>query len=72
MPEERLVVLPEILSLDQGAMVEPAAVGAHSTRRTSGIKGKNVVVSGAGNYRQFGGSICKGTWCQKSFNYGYK
>ena len=47
-PEERLVVLPEILSLDQGAMVEPAAVGAHSTRRTSGIKGKNVVVSGAG------------------------
>ena len=47
-PEERLVVLPEILSLDQGAMVEPAAVGAHSTRRTSGIKGKNVVISGAG------------------------
>ena len=47
-PEERLVVLPEILSLDHGAMVEPAAVGAHSTRRTSGIKGKNVVVSGAG------------------------
>jgi L-iditol 2-dehydrogenase/threonine 3-dehydrogenase len=40
--------LPEILSLDQGAMVEPAAVGAHSTRRTSGIKGKNVVISGAG------------------------
>ncbi len=47
-PEERLVVLPEILSLDQGAMVEPAAVGAHSTCRTSGIEGKNVVVSGAG------------------------
>jgi L-iditol 2-dehydrogenase/threonine 3-dehydrogenase len=29
-------------------MIEPAAVGAHSTRRTSGLNGKNVVVSGAG------------------------
>lgn len=47
-PEDRLVVLPETLTLEQGAMIEPAAVGAHSTSRTSGIKGKNVVVSGAG------------------------
>ncbi len=36
------------MSLDQGAFVEPAAVGAHSTSRTTGIAGKNVVVSGAG------------------------
>lgn len=47
-PEDRLVVLPDSLSLEQGAMIEPAAVGAHSTRRTTGIEGKNVVVSGAG------------------------
>ncbi len=47
-PEERLIVLPDSLTLEQGAMVEPAAVGAHSTSRTSGIEGKNVVVSGAG------------------------
>lgn len=47
-PEDRLVILPESFSLEQGAMVEPAAVGAHSTSRTNGIKGKNVVVSGAG------------------------
>lgn len=47
-PEDRLLVLPESISLDQGAMIEPAAVGAHSTSRTTGIKGKNVVVSGAG------------------------
>ena len=48
MPEDRLVILPDTITLDQGAMVEPAAVGAHSTNRTSGIEGKNVVVSGAG------------------------
>lgn len=47
-PEERLIALPESLSFEQGAMIEPAAVGAHSTSRTTGIKGKNVVVSGAG------------------------
>jgi len=46
--EDRLIILPDSLSLEQGAMVEPAAVGAHSTSRTTGIKGKNVVVSGAG------------------------
>lgn len=47
-PEDRLVVLPDTMSLDHGAMIEPAAVGAHSTGRTNGMKGKNVVVSGAG------------------------
>jgi L-iditol 2-dehydrogenase/threonine 3-dehydrogenase len=47
-PEDRLVVLPDSFSLDQGAMIEPAAVGAHSTKRGTGLKGKNVVVSGAG------------------------
>lgn len=47
-PEDRLVALPDSLSFEQGAMIEPAAVGAHSTMRTSGIEGKNVVVSGAG------------------------
>jgi 2-desacetyl-2-hydroxyethyl bacteriochlorophyllide A dehydrogenase len=47
-PEERIVTFPDSMSLEQGAMIEPAAVGAHSTNRVSGLKGKNVVVSGAG------------------------
>ncbi len=47
-PEERIILLPDSMSLDQGALVEPAAVGAHSTRRATNIQGKNVVVSGAG------------------------
>jgi L-iditol 2-dehydrogenase/threonine 3-dehydrogenase len=47
-PEERIIAIPDTMSLDQGALVEPAAVGAHSTSRTTGIKGKNIVVSGAG------------------------
>jgi len=47
-PEERAVVIPDALSYDQVAMIEPIAVGAHSTRRAGDLKGKNVVVTGAG------------------------
>ena len=46
--EDRLVVFPDSMTFEQGAMIEPAAVGAHATGRVSGLKGKNVVVSGAG------------------------
>jgi len=47
-PEDRIVAFPDRMTLEQGAMIEPAAVGAHSTNRVSGLKGKNVVVAGAG------------------------
>lgn len=45
--DDRVVVLPEGMSLDYGAMIEPLAEGAHATVRTD-VKGKNVVVIGAG------------------------
>ena len=47
-PEDRLILFPDSMSFEHGAMIEPAAVGAHSTNRSSGLSGKNVVVSGAG------------------------
>ncbi len=47
-PEERLVAIPSGMPLERGAFIEPAAVGAHSTGRASDIKGKNVVIAGAG------------------------
>jgi len=47
-PEDRIVVFPETMTLEQGAMIEPAAVGAHSTNRVPVLKGKNIVVAGAG------------------------
>ncbi len=47
--EDRVVALPAGMSFEQGAMIEPAAVGAHSTGRVpGGLQGKNVVVAGAG------------------------
>jgi len=47
-PKDRIVPLPDSMTPDQGALVEPAAVGAHSTARAGELKGKNVVVLGAG------------------------
>ncbi len=47
-PEERLVSFPDSMSFEQGAMIEPCAVGAHATKRASTVENLNVVVSGAG------------------------
>lgn len=53
--QEKLVVdadlvlkLPDDISFDQGAMLEPAAVGVHACKRGGGVDGKRVVVLGAG------------------------
>jgi L-iditol 2-dehydrogenase/threonine 3-dehydrogenase len=48
LPEDRLVRLPDSLTYEQGALVEPAAVAAYCTKRAGDLNGKNVVVTGAG------------------------
>lgn len=62
--DERIVVLPEGMSLDYGAMIEPSAVGAHATSRTD-VKGKNVVVSGAGAIGNLVAQFCKARGARK-------
>mgnify|MGYP000209308853 CR=1 FL=1 len=47
-PEERIVPFPDTLTFEQGALIEPVAVAAHSTNRVPTLEGKNVVVFGAG------------------------
>jgi L-iditol 2-dehydrogenase/threonine 3-dehydrogenase len=64
-PEDRLVVLPESLSYEQGALVEPAAVSAHSTGRAGDLKGKNVVVLGAGT---IGNLVAQAARCRGAKN----
>ena len=48
MPESVVRKLPDDMSLDVAAFVEPVAVAVGSIRRCGEIKGKNVVVLGAG------------------------
>jgi len=55
--DDRVAKLPEGMSLDHGAMIEPSAVGAHASNRTD-VKGKNVVVSGAGTIGNLIAQFC--------------
>ena len=44
----KVLRLPKSMSLEQGAMVEPLAVGVHALERAGGPAGKKVLVLGAG------------------------
>ena len=55
--DDRVAKLPEGMSLDYGAMIEPSAVGAHASNRID-VKGKNVVVSGAGTIGNLIAQFC--------------
>ena len=45
---EKVVLLPEDFSFEQGAFIEPVSVAVHATDRAGGLEGKNVAVLGAG------------------------
>ncbi len=62
---DKIVPLPDTFTYEQGAMVEPAAVGVHSTARAGGVVGKNVVVLGAGTIGNFVAQVCKARGANK-------
>ncbi|UCD38889.1 MAG: alcohol dehydrogenase catalytic domain-containing protein [Fidelibacterota bacterium] len=45
---DKLVPLPDSMTLEQGALVEPTSVAVHAANRAGDLEGKNVVVFGAG------------------------
>lgn len=45
---ERIVPLPDSFTFEQGALVEPVAVGVHATARVRAVRDRQVVVLGAG------------------------
>lgn len=45
---ENVLKLPETMSLDEAALIEPISVTVHAIRRGGGAEGKRVVVLGAG------------------------
>ena len=46
--ESKVTPLPDDLSYDEGAMIEPLAVTVHATKRFPDIKGANVAILGCG------------------------
>lgn len=48
LPARNLIVLPDNVDYDMGAMVEPIAVAVHAVRRLGSVAGKKILVLGAG------------------------
>lgn len=44
----KVTPLPEEMSLEEGAMIEPLAVAVHAVRRAGDVRGKDICVLGAG------------------------
>lgn len=44
----KVTPLPESMSFDEGAMIEPLAVAVHAVKQAGDVKGLNIVVLGAG------------------------
>jgi 2-desacetyl-2-hydroxyethyl bacteriochlorophyllide A dehydrogenase len=55
----KVVPLPDSFTFEQGALVEPASVGAHSTSRGGELTGRNVVVLGAGPIGNLVAQACR-------------
>jgi L-iditol 2-dehydrogenase len=59
--DEKLVLkLPDGMSYDHGAMIEPLAVGIHALDRMGGVKGLNLVIFGAGPIGNLTAQAAKG------------
>lgn len=59
LPAENVLVLPKSMSLDEGAFVEPIAVGVHAVRRGGDVAGKTVIVLGAGTIGNLVAQVAK-------------
>lgn len=59
LPQWNLFKLPDNVSLDHAAMIEPVAVAVHAVRRGGDVAGKKVMVLGAGTIGNLVGQVTK-------------
>ncbi len=59
LPADMVLKLPENISLDQAAMIEPIAVTVHALSRGGGAAGKRVIVLGAGTIGNLTAQVAK-------------
>ena len=61
----KITRLPETISFDEGAMIEPLAVAVHAIRRAGDVKGLGIVVLGAGPIGNLVAQTAKGMGAAK-------
>jgi len=57
---ERVLTLSEKIGYDKGAMVEPLAVGVHALQRSGDVRGKKILILGAGPIGNLTAQAAKG------------
>ncbi len=62
---DRIVPLPDDMSYEEGAMVEPVSVAVHSTSKGGDLSGKNVAVLGAGTIGNLIAQVVKSRGAKK-------
>ncbi len=58
--QDLIILLPQGMSFDHGAMVEPVAVGVHAVRRLGIVSGMKLLVFGAGPIGNLTAQVAKG------------
>lgn len=58
-PKWNLIELPDNVSYEQGAMLEPASVGLHVLKKIEGFQGENILITGPGPIGIILGNIAK-------------
>lgn len=64
-PAMLTTLLPENMSYDEGAMIEPLAVAVHAVRKAGKLTGKRIVVIGAGPIGNLVAQVAKGLGAEK-------
>ncbi|MCB9451084.1 MAG: alcohol dehydrogenase catalytic domain-containing protein [Anaerolineaceae bacterium] len=64
LPADTVLKLPDTMSLDQAAMIEPIAVTVHALSRGGGAEGKRVIVLGAGAIGNLTAQVAKASGAQ--------
>ena len=59
LPKWNVLKLPDELSLDHAAMIEPVSVAVHAVRRGGDVSGRQVLVLGAGTIGNLVGQVAK-------------
>ena len=62
---EKVTPLPEELTMEEGAMIEPLAVAVHAVRRAGDVRGKDICVLGAGPIGILTAQVAKGMGARK-------
>ena len=62
---KKVTPLPESMSLDEGAMIEPLAVAVHAVRQAGDVEGKDICVLGAGPIGILVAQVAKGLGARK-------